>query len=204
MGRLDDGDFDIAPFRWAKRHTHALFHSWKHTIANKSDIVLGWIGFYDELIFQILAHLWARKLAQVNTFFWSDVALCTCFYTYIILCRFYKVLSRQNFRKPIKSCCDFFASCMTKKFLNSAMIWTHCQETKGMQCIFLWCWYKQPNLSLKSLFRILSYSLSCYCYSCRCSDCAATVTGVSNLFRESSYWVVHPKNFMKKCAMRLV
>mgnify|MGYP006866084449 FL=1 len=35
----------------------------------KSDIVLGWIGFYDELIFQILAHFWARKLAQVEYFF---------------------------------------------------------------------------------------------------------------------------------------
>ena len=106
-------------------------------------IVLGWICFYDQLIFQFLAHLCAGKLAQVKHatlvpgrstwyFFLCEVALLTCFYTHtsIILCRLNKVLSCRNFRKPIKSCYDFCASCKTKKF--PSQIWVHCQETHGI------------------------------------------------------------------------
>ena len=103
-----------------------------------------------------------------------------------ILCTFYKVLSSRNRCKPIKSCYDFCASWMKKKFLHSYVRCIVKKPNKGMQHILLRHRYKQPIFSLKRLLHIFSYSLSCYCYSHRCSDFAATVT-VSNLFRASSF-----------------
>ena len=96
----------------------------------KSDIVLVWIGLYDELFYQILVHLCARKLAEVTYFFleWQYLFL----HTYYLVKVIKRVVSCSNFRKPMKSCYDFCASCMMhKKFLHSYIpVGVHCQETK--------------------------------------------------------------------------
>ena len=151
-----------------------------------------WIGFYNELIFQILAHLCARKLAQVTYFFLEWHSFIYFVSTHILSC--------VGYSKVCLAVISASQSIHAMIFVHLAWrksSFTHTQgcivvkKPNGMLCILLRRRYKQPILSLKSLFHIFSYRVSFYCYSHCCSDCAATVT-VLNLFRASLFSIAHP------------